>query len=153
MKQSTAYGMEKIGAPCVVVNCKGQKLYFLIDTGSTENHLLDYTHKFFTEYYDDVIQEEKGDFVTAGVGGCVECKKCSFAFIIGRTSFEDSFVVLPNSQIFASLSEKLDEPLAGILGCRFLKNNGIVVDYANNSLYTKRRRRSVEVETNAHNAA
>ena len=153
MKQSIAYGMEKIGAPCVVVNCKGQELYFLIDTGSSENQLLDYTYVFFTECYDDVIKEEGGCFVTTGLGGSVESKKYSFAFSIGRTQFVEPFMVLPNTHIFASLSERLGEPLAGILGSRFLRNNGIVVDYADNSLYSKRRRKSVEVGTNTHNAA
>jgi hypothetical protein len=153
MKQSIAYGMEKIGAPCVVVKCEGVSMYFLIDTGSTENHLLDYTYKILTKHFAGAIQDEEGSFVTSGVGGSVECKKCTFAFSIGHTRFEDFFVVLPNSQVFIDLSKKLDEPLAGILGGRFLKNNGIVIDYANNCLYTKRQRKVGKRKTDINNAA
>lgn len=153
MKQSIALGIEKIGAPCIVVNCKDVYLYFLIDTGSSENQLLDYTYKIFTKCFDDVIQEKGGSFVTTGLGGSVESKKYSFAFSIGRTRFEESFMVLPNSQVFVSLSERLGEPLAGILGSSFLRNNGIVVDYANNCLYTKRRRKVEKRKIDTNNVA
>lgn len=140
MKQSIAFGIEKIGAPCVIVNCKGQDLYFLIDTGSSENHLVEYTYKFFTECYDDVIKDEEGNYVTRGVSGSVECKKCSFTFSIGRARLEDSFVVLPNTQVFVGISERLGEPLAGILGGQFLKNHGVVIDYGRQCMYMKRRK-------------
>lgn len=153
MKQSIAFGIEKIGAPCVIVNCKGQDLYFLIDTGSSENHLVEYTYKFFTENYDDVIKDEEGNFVTRGVSGSVECKKCSFSFFIGRAQLEDSFVLLPNSEVFIGLSERMGEPLAGILGGRFLKKNGIVIDYGSQCVYTKRRKKGEKATIIAQEAA
>lgn len=153
MKQSIAFGIEKIGAPCVVVNCKGQELYFLIDTGSSENHLVEYTYKFFMEYYDDVIKEEEGSFVTKGVAGSIESKKCSIAFSIGRSQYVDSFVILPNSEVFVGLSERMGEPLAGILGGRFLKKNGIVIDYGSQCVYTKRRKKGEETKNNVQEAA
>ena len=153
MKQSIAYGIEKIGVPCIVVYCKDVYLYFLIDTGSSENQMLDYTYNIFTKCFDDVIQEKGGSFVTTGLGGSVESKKYSFAFSIGRTRFEESFMVLPNSQVFVSFSERLGEPLAGILGGRFLKNNGIVIDYGSQCVYTKRRKKGEKAQINAQEAA
>ena len=153
MKQSIAFGIEKIGAPCVIVKCNGQDLFFLIDTGSSENHLVEYTHLFFTKYFDDVIKEEEGSVVTKGVAGSIESKKCSFAFSIGRTQYEDSFVILPNSEVFIGLSERMGEPLAGILGGRFLKKNGIVIDYGSQCVYTKRRKKGEKATINAQEAA
>ena len=104
---------------------------------------MEYTYKFFTEYYDDVIKDEEGNFVTRSVSGSVECKKCSFTFSIGRVQLEDSFVVLPKTQVFVGLSERMGVPLAGILGGRFLKKNGIVIDYGSQCVYTKRRKKGV----------
>ena len=153
MKQSTAYGMEKIGAPCVVAHCKGENFYFLIDTGSSDNHLVAYAYQFFKETFDGVIFDEEGVSTTTGLGGSFECKKCSFSFFIGRTRFEDTFVLLPNQEVFGRLSEKMDGPIVGILGGKFLKENHIVIDYANGCLYTKRQRRIVDAETDSLNAA
>ena len=141
MKQSIAFGLEKIGAPCVLVNCKGVGLYFLIDTGSTENHLLSYTYQYFTECFDDVIKDSDGSFTITGLGGSVSSKRCTFSFFIDETPCEDSFVVLPNTQVFADLSKKLDEPIAGILGGRFLQKNNVVIDYGKQLVHIKTHRK------------
>lgn len=153
MKQSIAYGIEKINVPCIVAHCKDEEFYFLIDTGASENHLIAYAYHYFKESFDDVIIDAEGMSTTTGLGGSFESKKCSFSFSIGRTWFEDTFVLIPNQKVFGRLSEKMDGPIVGILGGKFLKENHIVIDYANNSLYTKRRRRKVNVEVESHNAA
>ncbi len=153
MKQSFALGMEKIGTPCINININGIVFCFLIDTGSSENHLIDYTYQFLTQYFGDVITEEKGDCITSGLGGSYKCKRCSFEFTIGRTKYEDSFVALPNSEMFFTLSDKLGATIAGILGGRFLKKNHIVIDYDNNCLYSKRMRKSSKTAKAPRDAA
>ena len=140
MKQSIAYGIEKLGVPCVVVRSKEQNLYFLIDTGSTANHLIEYTYLYFKQF-DDVIEDSEKSFTTTGLGGSAKTRICSFKFSIGRTPIEDDFVLLPNSQVFENMSKGLGEPIAGILGGKFLKKNHIVIDYENKCLYTKRIRK------------
>lgn len=153
MKQSIAYGIEKINVPCIVAHCKDEEFYFLIDTGSSDNHLIAYAYQFFKETFDGVIMNVDGVSTTTGLGGSFESKKCSFSFSIGKTQFEDTFVLLPNQKVFGRLSEKMDGPIVGILGGKFLKENHIVIDYAGNCLYTKRRRRKANVEVESHNAA
>ena len=69
MKQSIALGIEKIGVPCVVVRCNGEDMYFIIDTGSNENCLVEYAYEYFTQYHDDVIKDVDETMSITGVGG------------------------------------------------------------------------------------
>jgi hypothetical protein len=94
-----------------------------------------------------------GVSTTTGLGGSFESKKCSFSFSIGRAQFEDTFVLLPNQEIFVHLSEKMDGAIVGILGGKFLKENHIVIDYANGCLYTKRVKKKIENEKVKQDAA
>ncbi len=153
MKQSIACGIEKISVPCIVAHCKDEDFFFMIDSGSSDNHLIEYAYQFFKETFDGVIMDVDGVSTTTGLGGSFESKKCSFSFSIGRAQFEDTFVLLPNQEIFVHLSEKMDGAIVGILGGKFLIENHIVIDYANGCLYTKRVKKKIENEKVKQDAA
>lgn len=153
MKQSIALGIEKIGVPCIMVRCNGEDLYFIIDTGSTENCLVEYVYEYFTQYHEGFIKDADETVSITGVGGGCKCKKCSFKFSIGSEHFEETISVLPNSDVYQRLSQKLGEPMCGLLGNKFLKKNHIVVDYGNQSVYSKRKKREIEAVNNGQEAA
>lgn len=153
MKQSIAYGMEKLGIPFVIVECKGQIMYFMIDSGSSHNHLLQYAYDFFVQHFEDVIQDSEGSVYSVGLCGGVNGKVCSFSFFIDRTMYEEEFVLLPNSEVFENMSQVLGGPICGILGSRFLKRNNIVIDYGSQCLYTKRQKSREKTSNVAQEAA
>ena len=153
MKQSIAYGIEKLGIPCAFVRCKGKELCFMIDTGATDNHILDVVYAYFTQHYNDVIQDIEEVFTAVGLGGGVDCKTCSLGFSLGRTKFRDEFAVLPNPEVFECMSQVLGKPVVGILGGKFLKDNGIVIDYASKCIYSKRMRKKKRDEKSVQEAA
>ena len=153
MKQSIALGIEKIGVPCIVVRCNGEDLYFIIDTGSTENCLVEYVYEYFTQYHEDVIKDADDTMNITGVAGVCECKKCSFKISIGSEQFEETFSVLPNSDVYQRLSHKLGEPMCGLLGNKFLKKNNIVIDYENQCVYTKMRKKGKKLTANVQETA
>lgn len=138
IRQSIAFGIEKIGVPCIMVRCNGEDLYFIIDTGSTENCLVEYVYEYFRQYHEDVIDDADDTMNITGVGGGCKCKKCSFKFSIGSEHFEETFSVLPNSDVYQRLSQKLGEPMCGLLGNKFLKKNNIVIDYGSQFVYTNK---------------
>ena len=143
MKQSIAYGLEKIGVPCIIIRCKGEDLYFIVDTGSTDNLLVEYAYECLAKSYDDVVKNTNETVKVTGVGGVCKGRRFSFKFSIGRKRFEELFSVLPNSEIYIKLSEKLGKPLCGVLGSKFFKEHQIIVDYGNQMVYTKRKRTDV----------
>lgn len=145
MKQSIAYGIEKIGVPCIIIRCKGEDLFFIVDTGSTDNLLVEYAYDCLAKSYDDVIKNTNETVKVTGVGGVCTGKRFSFKFSIGRLRFDELFSVLPNSDIYIRLSEKMGKPMCGVLGSKFLKEHQIIIDYGNQVLFTKRRQRQTDV--------
>jgi hypothetical protein len=141
MKQSIAYGIEKIGVPCVIVRCKGEDLFFIIDTGSTDNLLVEFAYDCLAKSYEDVIKDTNETVKVTGVGGVCKGKRFSFSFSIGRMHFNELFSVLPNSDIYIRLSKKLGKPMCGVLGSKFLKEHQVIIDYGNQLVYTNRQRK------------
>ena len=139
MKQSIAYGMEKTGMPFIVLNCEGKQMLFLLDTGSSENHLMAYTYVYFKEHFPEVIADKTTEtpIVTSGVSGTFESKACSFCFAIESHPYKELFLIMPHQQVFANFSEQLGVPVGGILGSRFLRKYGIIIDYKKKVVYTK----------------
>ncbi len=140
MKQSIAYGMEKAKAPFIILSCEGHDFYFLIDTGSTDNHLIAYGYEYLKKYFPNSLSDMQKDtsYSTAGVGGEFECVTCEFSFDLGTERHKDVFGILPSSEVFFRISQLLDSPVCGILGNKFLAEHGIVIDYGSQMIYTKR---------------
>ena len=139
MKQSIAHGIEKTGLPFIKLNCQGKQVLFLLDTGSTENHLMAYTYLYFKEHFPDAIADltTEKPVVTAGVNGEFESRACSFGFNIDNHSYKEPFLIIPHPEVFAIFSEQLSVPVGGILGGRFLRKYGIIIDYQKNVVYTE----------------
>ena len=140
MKQSIAYGMEKANAPFIILSCEGHDFYFLIDTGSTENHLISYGYEYLKQFFPNHLAEGPKDtsYSTAGLGGEFECIACEFSFDLCGERQKDLFTILPSSAVFVQISKLLDNPVCGILGNKFLAEHGIVIDYGSQMIYTKR---------------
>ena len=140
MKQSITYGMEKTGMSFVELNCEGKHMLFLLDTGSSENHLVAYTYTYFKEHFPDVIADlmTETPVFTVGVNGEFESRACSFSFTIDNHPYKEPFLIIPHPEIFANFSEQLGLPVGGILGSRFLRKYGIIIDYQQNIVYTNR---------------
>lgn len=137
MEISFKQALDEIGLPIVTLNIEGDGYFFLIDTGSRENHLLDYSQKHFLEHYKDSINELDISVEVRGLGGGFKGCLCQLNFSIGQIVFCETFATIPNTTVFQGISQRLDEPICGILGSRFLKDAGCMLDFEKKCLVLK----------------
>ena len=147
MKQSIENGLQKAGLPIISIKCNDYDLYFLIDTGATENHLLDYAYRAISAKTGDPIKDSPKIVITTGMDGIKhELKVCYLKFNIDENVFNEEFVVTPNSVTFKRISDSLGEPLCGIIGTTFLRKHRIIVDYDERCIWTNNKEQE-EIQT------
>lgn len=139
MKQSIVYGFEKARAPFLVLSCDGLDMYFLVDTGSTDNHLLSGSYEFLKEVFPDHFSEKPADTIysTAGIGCVLDTMAYEFSFDLSDQRYKEYFSILPTSEAFIRISTLLGKPVWGVLGCGFLRKHHIVIDYGDLVIYNK----------------
>lgn len=134
MEQSINYGLHKIGLPTIIVEYKGNNLLMMLDTGSNDNFLAPIVYKYFR----DELKQIDSDGVLLGANGVSnDIISVEMPIKINEMEFTKKFKVLPNSESFEKMEAEAQVQIHGIIGTRFMYEQGWVIDFVNQKVYTK----------------
>ena len=132
MEQSISYGLHKIGFPTIIVEYEGQNLLMMLDTGSNDNYLAPIVYKVFGEK----LKQLKTDGVVLGANGTTNgIITVEMPIKINGKDFLQEFKVLPFSESFDLIEKQSNVQVHGIIGTRFMYEQGWVIDFVNEKVY------------------
>ena len=134
MEQSVNYGLRKIGLPTIVVEYEGKNLLMMLDTGSNDNFLAPIVY----ENFGNELKVLKSDGSVLGANGVTNgIITVEMPIKINGDEFLQQFLVLPNSESFDKMEAEAHVQVHGVIGTRFMCEQGWVIDFVNQKVYTK----------------
>lgn len=118
--------------PVVTVTVGSKKLNFVVDTGS-DNNVINSAILSRVEH-----RKVKGELShITGIGGTKEVETCTITFECGGDKYTSDFLAHDLTEAFDVIFDNHGVRLHGMLGSNFLKDNKVVLDFENFSLYSK----------------
>jgi hypothetical protein len=125
MYYSLYYGLNNTGLPIILVDIKGKKLCFILDTGSTCS-LIDST---VVEYFKDIV-EPVGDYYISGIEGTKhKVDIVTLPFNFEGQIYKPKFCVKPLLDAFKSIEDESGIQVQGLLGTDFLLENKWILNF------------------------
>ena len=131
--QMRIYGVHEIGTPIIVAEFQGERLLFVLDTGSDTNFLDERVY----EHFKDSIEATEGDGFVIGVEGneIPRGKLVTVPMQIVNRQLSVKFFTLPQGMnSFEMLEKQHGLRLHGILGTPFILHNRLIIDLSNGEM-------------------
>lgn len=126
-----SFGLNMARLPLIVVDVEGNKLCFLLDTGSTHNLIESNVASYFSS-----IIEKKGEQVLLGIeGNKMLTEIVSMPFKFEGKSFLASFCSKPLLDSFSSIEAESGIQIHGIIGTEFMMENQWIIDFELNVVH------------------
>ncbi|WP_251623910.1 hypothetical protein [Odoribacter lunatus] len=133
MEFPLAFSLQKVGLPLILTSGKLKNICFLIDTGSTQNFLLDFVYEHFKEEFKLLEDFSR----TMGIEGHYkEYPIIEATFNFEGTNYTSTFSVLNASEAIKQLQDETGVQIHGILGIPFLTENKWIIDFENLAVKT-----------------
>ena len=131
--QMRIYGVHEIGTPIIVAEFQGERLLFVLDTGSDTNFLDERVY----EHFKDSIEATEGNGFVIGVEGneIPRGKLVTVPMQIVNRQLSVKFFTLPQGMnSFEMLEKQHGLRLHGILGTPFILHNRLIIDLTNGEM-------------------
>ena len=125
MYYSLYYGLNSTRLPIILVDVKGERLCFILDTGSTCS-LID---SDVVEYLRDMV-EPIGDYCISGLEGTKhKVDMITLPFNFEGQVYKPTFCVKPLLNAFKGIEEDSGIQVHGLLGTDFLLENKWIINF------------------------
>lgn len=125
MYYSLYYGLNSTRLPIILVGVKGERLCFILDTGSTCS-LID---SDVVEYFRDMV-EPIGDYCISGLEGTKhKVDMITLPFNFEGQVYKPKFCVKPLLNAFKGIKEDSGIQVHGLLGTDFLLENKWIINF------------------------
>lgn len=125
MYYSLYYGLNSTRLPIILVDVKGERLCFILDTGSTCS-LID---SDVVEYFRDMV-ELIGDYCISGLEGTKhKVDMITLPFNFEGQVYKPKFCVKPLLNAFKGIEDESGIQVHGLLGTDFLIENKWILDF------------------------
>ena len=126
--------MDLLNVPIISFTCKGKKLHFLLDTGSSYSHISPETLELLKIKPNDIE-----DVKTVGAGTTFQNNKhCELVMFYKQEPYNASFIVTSQlSKQIEIIKRDFNIDMHGILGGDFLDNYNYVIDFKEFIAYSK----------------
>jgi len=125
MYYSLYYGLNSTRLPIILVDVKGERLCFILDTGSTCS-LID---SDVVEYFRDMV-EPIGDYCISGLEGTKhKVDMITLPFNFEGYTYKTIFCVQPLLNAFKGIEDESGIQVHGLLGTDFLIENKWILDF------------------------
>lgn len=131
---SMRYSLEKCGYPLILFNILGLediKVYFLMDTGSTDNSL---NEKVILKFPNIAETFERESFYSGTEGVVTQQKEwAKLTLLLEQETFQEEFAIIP-SETFDKIRDAYGVSIGGILGLNFILNNKMAFHFGEDFL-------------------
>ena len=125
-------GFTSPNIPIVTFYQEEKELNFIIDTGSDDNVI---SNEALNDIQYEMLEHQG---TLAGVGGIYEVKACNVSFTHENESFTAKFLISDTlKDAFDNIRKVHAISLHGMLGSKFLREKGMVLDFKNLMAYNK----------------
>ena len=126
MKYSLLEGFEKYDMLLAIAAIGDNKLIFVLDSGSTNNHIASFVHKELKDLFTPVEQKTR---VTGLEGKPKVYNNVTADVELGGFSSNTLFTVTDMDDVVKNIMDECHIQIHGILGVPFLRDNNCTIDF------------------------